>query len=266
MQTTPTSRPTRRQVLAGAGAVGIACLGAGFGALGRTTPDAPDPTFDLQLDYRLDPEPADSPVPTPDPGVPDSDGDTSGDGRSRQRRRRQRPTPEPDPTGRLVGVTLPPTTLGDLQPGDGGTMSVDLRLVGAPARLWLRADAGAFTEGGLVEPERTAGDDTAIGELQSHLHVTLWHDSDGDGVRDADESVFYDGPAEGLGPLADGVPLVGDAPDDTDGGCLAPGTYPVALRWHLPTDAPNAVQTDGLTLALEFAATECDVAGSPFPN
>lgn len=262
MQTTPTNRPTRRQVLAGAGAVGIACLGAGFGAFGRTTPDAPDPTFDLQLDYRLDPEPADSPVPTPDAGVPDSDGDTSGDGRSRRRRRRTpTPTPRRPPTGRLVGVTLPPTTLGDLQPGDGGTMSVGLRLLGAPARLWLRADAGAFTEGGLVEPERAAGDDTATGELQSYLHVTLWHDSDGDGVRDADETVFYDGPADGLGTLAGGVSFT---PGEDD--CLAPGTYPVALRWHLPADAPNTVQTDGVTLTLDFAATECGVAGSPFPN
>jgi hypothetical protein len=49
-------------------------------------------------------------------------------------------------------------------------------------------------------------------------------------------------------------------------GCLAPSTYPVALRWHLPADAPNTVQTDGVTLALDFAATECGVAGSPFPD
>jgi hypothetical protein len=244
--------------------VGIACLGAGFGALGRTTPDAPDPTFDLQLDYRLDPDPTDGPVPTPDGETAGgADEDTSGDGRTRRRRRRRTPTPtpEPAPTGRLVGVTLPPTTLGDLQPGDGGTMSVALRLLGASARLWLRADAGEFTEGGLVEPERAAGDDTATGELQSHLHVTLWHDSDGDGLLDTDETVFYDGPAEGLGTLAEGVSF---APDDH--GCLAPGTYPVALRWHLPADAPNTVQTDGVTLALDFAATECAVAGSPFPN
>jgi hypothetical protein len=140
-------------------------------------------------------------------------------------------------------------------------MSVALRLLGASAHLWLRADAGAFTEGGLVEPERTAGDDTPVGELQSHLRVTLWHDSDGDGLLDADETVFYDGTAAGLDTLADGVSFTpgGD-------GCLAPGTYPVALRWHLPADAPNTVQTDGVTLALDFAATECGVAGSPFPN
>jgi hypothetical protein len=260
MQTTPTNRPTRRQVLAGAGAVGIACLGAGFGVLGGTTPDPDEPTADLHLDYRIDPAPGGGPDPTLDPGTPDrpSDG-TPGEDRSRRRRRR---TPTPTPPGRPVGVSLPPTTLGDLQPGDGGTMSVDLRLVGAPARLRLRADAGAFTEGGLVEPERTAGDDTPVGELQSHLRVTLWRDDDGDGLLGSDERVFYDGPAAGLGTLAEGVSF---APgDDTD--CLPPGTYPVALRWHLPPDAPNTVQTDGVTLALDFAATECGVAGSPFPN
>jgi hypothetical protein len=268
MQTT--RRPTRRQLLAGAGAVGIACLGAGFGALGRTAPDPTGPTFDLQLDYRLDPDPADSPTPTPDLGTPTEPGDDTSDDRSRRRRRRT-PTPTPTPPGRLVGITLPPTTLSDLHPGDSGTLSVDLRLVGGPAQLWLRADAGEFTEGGLIEPERTAGDDTAVGELQSHLRVTLWLDSDGDGVLDADESVFYDGPAEGLGTLAEGVPFVGDdasgadeTPEVEDAGCLAPDTYPVALRWHLPTDAPNTVQTDGLSLALDFAGTECGVAGSPF--
>jgi hypothetical protein len=262
MQTTPTNRPTRRQVLAGAGAVGIACLGAGFGAFGRTTPDPADPTFDLQLDYRLDPTPVDPSVPTPEPDAPGQGDDTTGEVRSRRRRRRTpTPTPEPAPTGRLVGVTLPPTTLGPLQPGDGGTMSVDLQLLGAAAHLWLRADAGAFTEGGLVEPERTAGDDTPVGELQSHLRVTLWRDDDGDGLLGADEPVFYDGPAERLGTLAAGVSF---APGED--GCLAPGTYPVALRWHLPADAPNTVQTDGVTLALDFAATECGVAGSPFPD
>jgi hypothetical protein len=267
MQTTP----TRRQVLAGAGAAGIACLGAGFGALGGTTPDRPRPTFDLELDYRLDPTPADPSVPTPDPGAPEPGDDTTGDARSRRRRRRTTPTPPaPEPTvqpGRLVGVTLPPTTLADLHPGDSGVLSVDLRLVGGPARLWLRADAGAFTEGGLVEPERAAGDDTPVGELQSHLRLTLWLDSDGDGRPDPDESVFYDGPAAGLGTLAAGVPLVagGEATAD-DADCLAPGTSPVALRWHLPTDAPNTVQTDGVTLALDFAATDCGAAGSPFPN
>ncbi|MFC5367936.1 hypothetical protein [Salinirubrum litoreum] len=269
MQTTPTRRPTRREVLAGAGAVGIACLGAGFGALGQTTPDQTETTFDLQLDYRLDPTPTDSPVPIPNSSGPTSPSDTSGDDRSRRRRRRTpTPTPEPRPTppGRLVGVTLPPTTLSDLHPGDAGTLSVDLRLVGGPARLWLRADAGEFTEGGLVEPERTAGDDTAVGELQSHLRVTLWLDSDGDGLLDADESVFYDGPAEGLGTLAEGVPLVDDAEGADDSGCLTPGTYPVALRWYLPTDAPNTVQTDGLSLALDFAGTDCGVAGAPFPE
>lgn len=259
MQTTPTNRPTRRQVLAGAGAVGIACLGAGFGAFGQTGPDPTDATFDLQLDYRLDPTPVDPPVLTPEPDSPgDAGDDDAGDTRSRRRRRR---TPTPTPAGRLVGVALPPTTLGDLQPGDGGTMSVDLRLLGASAQLWLRAEAGAFTEGGLVEPERTAGDDTPVGELQSHLRVTLWRDDDGDGLLGADEPVFYDGPAAGLGTLTGGVSFV-----QSDDGCLAPGTYPVALRWHLPADAPNTVQTDGVTLALDFAATECGVGGSPFPN
>jgi hypothetical protein len=267
MQTT--RRPTRREVLAGAGALGIACLGAGFGALGRTAPDPTGPTFDLQLDYRLDPDPGDGPTPTPDFGTPTEPGDdTTIDGRSRRRRRTSTSTPTPRPTtpGRLVGITLPPTTLSDLHPGDSGTLSVDLRLVGGPARLWLRADAGEFTEGGLSEPERTAGDDTAVGELQSHLRLTLWLDSDGDGVLDAAESVFYDGPAEGLGTFTEGVPFVGDADSSgaDDAGCLAPGTYPVALRWHLPTDAPNTVQTDGLSLALDFAGTECGVAGSPF--
>jgi hypothetical protein len=44
------------------------------------------------------------------------------------------------------------------------------------------------------------------------------------------------------------------------GACLPPGPVSLVCRWHLPEGAPDTVQTDGLSLGLDFAATDCAVA------
>jgi hypothetical protein len=278
------TRLTRRQVQAGLATAGIALLGAGFGYLaGTPRAEPPSPTFDLTLDYRVDPDerPGEVPaptVPTPTPAPDDGDGDRRrrrrDDDRDRDDEDRERDDGQEDggpgdgtddgqdddgdgqdgtpSTGHLADVSLPPVAVTDLVPGDGARLTVDLELVGGPATLWLRARADAFEENGRYEPERAAGDTTPEGELQDHLQVTLFVDADGDGLAGPGDEVCYSGPAVGLNALAGGMPLAG-------GACLPPGRVTLVCRWHLPEGTPNTVQTDGLSFGLDFAATDCAV-------
>jgi hypothetical protein len=264
--------PTRRRVVRGGVALGVALLGAGFlrpfglleedqdgGGGEERPPDAtPTPGGERSLDLRIatvvDP-------PTTPPGTggrdprtvfqpgaddrateeptPASDGD-DGDG-SAPAGGGQTSTPDParpEPTAVLTASA--PVTLADVVPGTSGRVTTTATLTGDPADLWLAAAGADDGEGGVVEPEAAAGDDGPAGELAAALRVRLA----------VGGTTLYEGSLAAL-----------DVPGALVAGC-ATGDVPLVLAWTLPGTVGNEVQTDAASVAVTLAATDC---GAPNP-
>jgi hypothetical protein len=263
---------SRRRLLALLAAALLALLGAGTGLFGDDADD--EDGVDLSVDYDVTPDepvPTPTPTPTPTPGGGEGGADgatdpserpdgTAGTGADESTAdglpRRDDPDDESDnpndnprrttPGGELVAASIPPVSVADVEPGDGGTVDLSLTLTGSPARLWVRGDVTAVDEGGTTEAERSAGDTGGTGELQEYVRVRLWYDADGDGAVSGGERVVYEGTLAGLDARDGWVALT-----ET---CVAPGTYTARFRWDLPPDAPNVVQTDGVSFSLGVAA------------
>jgi predicted ribosomally synthesized peptide with SipW-like signal peptide len=197
---------SRRKVLAGLGAVGLASAGAGLGtsaffsdreefADNRLTAG----TLDLKLDYkatylggagRLDAVRA--------MGYPDAE--DIGDGRYLLA---QAPTPadmqawedlvrseqfdfcSPEADQYLVnGDDIPVFTLDDVKPGDSGEVTISIHICDNPGYVELFGDLTGNAENGQTDPELGAeGEDTdGIGELADAIEVCVWYDEDCDNV------------------------------------------------------------------------------------
>ncbi|WP_251342070.1 hypothetical protein [Haloplanus halophilus] len=270
---------SRRRLLALFGAVLLAVVGAGTGGSNPLAGDDDEVSGpNLSVEYRVTPDrPVPTPTPTPGGGdgagatgptrppsddatappsddatTPPSDdatddatpdGDRSVDGGDRPVRVASAPSSE------LIASAIPPVSLADVSPGDGGVVDLSLSLSGTPARLFVRGTATDFEEGGVTEAERP--DDDSAGELQAHVRVRLWYDADRDGAVGAGDRLIYEGPLAGLDAVSGWTPL-------TDA-CVGPGTHTVRFRWDLPADAPNVVQTDSASFSLGVAAdaSEC---------
>jgi hypothetical protein len=190
-----------------------------------------------------------------------------------------------DRTGSDAVDAGPAIRFGNVMPGDGGALVIGL-LTDADARIWARIAAPpdddgrprtlaeTYLENGVNEPERLAGDADAAGDLQDALGVRFWYDNgltDGcDGRVGVGESVVTlassldaDGTFGEVAPgLADGVALDFGL---LDSACLPAGTQRcLSLRWSLPADTGNEVQGDSLAFDLSFRATACDDDRNPF--
>ncbi|MDB2261455.1 vWA domain-containing protein [Halorubrum ezzemoulense] len=196
---------SRRKVLAGLGAVGVASAGAGLGttAYFNDTESFDGNTLtagelDLKLDYkstyfggpgRLDDIEA--------MGYPDVE--DLGDGRYLLD---QTPAPgegqswEDYVTGEIDfcspamdeflvnGDGIPVFTLDDVKPGDSGEVTISIHICDNPAYLYLAGELTENLENGQSEPELDAeGEDTdGIGELADFIDVCVWYDEDCDNV------------------------------------------------------------------------------------
>jgi hypothetical protein len=266
---------SRRRLLALLAAALLALIGAGTGVsnlFGRDD-EAEDDGVELSVDYDVTPdEPVPTPTPTPTPGGgaggaddatdpperPEGTTRTGADGSTADGLpRRDDPGDEPDAPNDepqrtttlgddVISTSIPPVSVADVEPGDGGTVDLSLTLSGSPARLWVRGDVTTVEEGGTNEAERDAGDTGAPGELQEYVRVRLWYDADGEGDVSGGEPVGYEGTLAGLD-ARDGWTALTEA-------CVSPGTHTARFRWDLPSDAPNVVQTDGVTFSLAVAA------------
>ena len=74
--------------------------------------------------------------------------------------------------------------LGDVKPGDAGEITFSLHLCDNPGYVWMQAANVAESEGVDTEPE-LAVDDTPGGDLARQIEATLWYDADCDNVHDA---------------------------------------------------------------------------------
>ncbi|WP_340098332.1 SipW-dependent-type signal peptide and vWA domain-containing protein [Salinibaculum salinum] len=207
---------TRRKVLAGLGAVGLASAGAGLGtsayfsdreAFADNTLVAGklDLLVDWQQHYTFDGE-------TQFVNAhPDHDGDGEqsipADNDAGQLRYRDFADPDdPDSNGANLAVlnceNIPPLSeadfgedpitgdpmdslvqLRDVKPGDAGEITFSLHLCDNPGYIWMQADNVSDSDGVRTEPE-LAVDETPGGDLARQIEATLWYDADCDNVHD----------------------------------------------------------------------------------
>ncbi|WP_144800038.1 vWA domain-containing protein [Halorubrum depositum] len=202
---------SRRKLLAGLGAVGVASAGAG---LGTTAYFNDTETFegntltagelDLKLDYkstylggpgRLDDIRAMGYGPNDETLAQDLGGGRYLLG--------QAPSPadmqawedlvmgeqfdfcSPEADEFLVnGDGIPVFTLEDVKPGDSGEVTISIHICDNPAYLYLAGELTENAENGQSEPELAAeGEDAdGIGELADAIEVCVWYDEDCDNV------------------------------------------------------------------------------------
>jgi len=171
----------------------------------------------------------------------------------------------------------PVITVGDVMPGDDGTLVVglevadDLSVPTEPVDIWLQAAIGADSENGINEPEQAAGDTSPTdGELDDEVVVAFWRDGaplgSCNGRRDFTERL--ESPIVPSTPLSVAFAATSDTGDD-DGqrvlDSVAPGeSRCLALEWEFPADtATNRSQGDGVVFDLRFGAVPVG-ASSPF--
>ncbi|SFR32587.1 vWA domain-containing protein [Halorubrum sodomense] len=195
---------SRRKVLAGLGAVGVASAGAGLGttAYFNDTESFEGNTLtagelDLKLDYkstylggpgRLEH--------VQSMGYPDAE--ELGDGRYLLD---QAPSPadmqawedlvmeedgfdfcSPEADQYLVnGDGIPVFTLDDVKPGDSGEVTISIHICDNPAFLYLAGELSQ-AENGQSEPEADEDDTPGQGDLADAIEVCVWYDEDCDNV------------------------------------------------------------------------------------
>jgi hypothetical protein len=235
----------------------VAALTVGFGRRGPdddrvvlTVDRGPDPDGSAPGDDSTErPDPAGEPTGTPGGRtsgrsdgvegrvVPPDDSDHS----PRRREEGSDPPSAPRPESDLIVASTDPLEFSDALLGDAGLVPVTLTLSGGSARVAVHCDVTDDAERGRTDPEVEAGDAGPPGELAAHLRVELRRADDG--------RLVYEGTLDDFGARAEGIPL-----SDT---CLDPGVHRLHLRWHLPVDAPDVIQTDAVRFSLRFAAAAC---------
>ena len=238
-------RVSRRKVLAGLGAVGLASAGAGLGTTAYFNDEESFDdnqlqagTLDLVVDWYSSWE----------QGIAGSDARSGTVGR----------TEDPVVSGVLT----------DVKPGDSGKLAFCFTLDDNPGYLWTCGAVTADAENDQPEPEQNhvdaPDDDGADGELDEKVEVTLSYcDSVEPGQYDPVAEILTGTLRDVMDVLAAGLPLDGGAvpglggPDATPfAGGLEAENPCLCLDWVLPTDVGNEVQADSLAFDLAFHAVQ----------
>lgn len=260
---------SRRQVLLGTGAVGLASLGAGLGtsALFNDTESFQGNqltagTLDLVVEYYTASKRGS--LTASDQGV--------------------------------VNGTQEATysyTVTDVKPGDSGVLAFCPRVVTNDAWLWAGSETGLLDyENGQTEPEAevdptdggsldTPNSGAGVGELGEAIEVTVSYagsvSRDGDEVtcldtrelnnpdgytladlaKDLTGGFLLDGDQDEASPDADPSPYPGSADAESqEGPCLC-------IEWELPVEVGNEVQSDSVSLDFSFVAEQARNNPSP---
>jgi predicted ribosomally synthesized peptide with SipW-like signal peptide len=212
---------SRRKVLAGLGAVGLASAGAGLGTtaffsdeeefVGNTLTAG---TLDLLVDWQQTYNFGEGNVFVS--AHPDHDGDgeqsIAADNDAGQIRYSDFPDEEdPDSNGANIPVldceNIPPLSeasfgvdpvtgeemetlvqFSDVKPGDHGEITFSLHLCDNPGYIWMQADNITDSGGVATEPELAVDPDN-LGDLGQAIQATLWYDEDCDNVYDGADPV-----------------------------------------------------------------------------
>ncbi len=237
---------SRRQILAGLGAVGVGGAAAG---VGTTALFSDEESFDGngitagELDLTLRYE------------TTYNSGDSGA-------------TNQVASTGTVNGDPAILFDLNDVKPGDSGAARICFSIVDNPAWIWLQTGVATDAENGVNEPEADAAGEndprgsnsgtSQSGELAEALNSTWWYESDGDLKRDAGEPTI-------TGDLFDddfnaGVQLDGDpntsGADAFSGSGTASYDHCIAFSWELPASVGNEVQSDSVTFPVRLFAEQ----------
>ncbi|TKX74433.1 hypothetical protein EXE46_09385 [Halorubrum sp. GN11_10-6_MGM] len=233
---------TRREALAGAGAVGFATLGAASGR--RTGTD----NWDEYTDYTY------------------AQTDTALNLLVGWRRTENGSVVDSSPVGSVDDVETAGIRLVDVDnalPHDYGTASVGLRLEDPEdtARVWLR-----------IDPDLDGLDDASVA-LAERITLTVRQDTGIFGIgscggaegefASAGELIADETLADIAGfALADGVEL---RPGLLGDGCLGPGEQRcLTFEWQFDGEGGNAGQGGAVDFLVEFGVVDCDDEGNPF--
>ncbi|WP_066415724.1 SipW-dependent-type signal peptide-containing protein [Halorubrum aethiopicum] len=161
----------------------------------------------------------------------------------------------------------------DLKPGDSGEGEFCFSIVDNPAYMWMCGELTANDENGQTEPETdadTTGGDPGegMGELADAMQVTVSYcTADGE----VGNEIVSGSLADVMLALQAGVPLSGDgdASVPLDGRDPFEGVTEaflddepnvaeqcVCVEWEVPTDVGNEIQSDSVTFDFEFYAEQ----------
>ena len=239
---------SRRKMLVGLGAVGVASAGAGLGttAYFNDTETFENNTLtagslDLFVDYEAS---------------YDSDGAVENQAETVMG------TQDGDPAGMFYD-------LDDVKPGDSGHVEFCFRIVDNPSYMWVCGDLEQ-AENGMNEPEMAVDDTPDLGELGDAIEARLVYCERDDEEFVEGEEIASGSLAEVLGAISSGAPLDGEGvadnvpgdqaeyseevdPEESDSYITGPC---VCLFWEIPTTVGNEIQTDSLTMDFEFHAVQ----------
>lgn len=250
---------SRRKMLAGLGAVGLASAGAGLGTSAYFSDEESFEnntltagTLDLRVRYEASYDSGGAVENMADAAMGTQDG---------------------SPAGMFY-------ELDDVKPGDSGHVEFCFDIVDNPAYMWACGDLSQ-AENGMNEPEMAVDDTPDLGELGDSIEARLSYcDIDDEELIEGDEIVsgslvdVFAAIANGAALDGDGVAglapgdqspydeVVEDDPDYITGACLC-------LFWEIPYDVGNEIQSDSLTMALEFHALQArhnDGTTNPCPD
>ncbi|WP_149799505.1 SipW-dependent-type signal peptide-containing protein [Halorubrum xinjiangense] len=251
---------SRRKMLVGLGAVGVASAGAGLGTTAYfndtetfTNNELTAGELDLfvHVDYSED-QGSYAQYSTPDGTF--IDGNVVGGG-------------EGEPLSIQVS---------DLKPGDSGEGEFCFSIVDNPAYMWMCGELTANEENGQTEPETdvdTTGGDPGegMGELADAMEVTISYCTEVEGETVIGEEIISDSLANVMLALQAGVPLSGDGDSSAplDGRAPFEGVDSpfvdevpniaeqcVCVEWEVPVEVGNEIQTDSVAFDFEFYAEQ----------
>jgi len=281
---------SRRQILGGIGTISIASAGAGVGTTAyfsdqetftnnQLTAGELDLKVDWQQTYNGDPVNA----------FPDDDGDGVQDTiETRQEIANDANQPVDSPSventfrEQFADVpddrSRPLIELDDIKPGDEGEVTFSLHLFDNPGYIWIGSSNQSHAEGGFTEPELDDIDEvdsngtpsrSREGDLIDRIEATLWYD-DGDNQQQDGETTIVSGTLRTvLCRLGGGIALDADPATDTRDCFPGDTTRHLGLRWSVPVDHANEIQSDSVTFDLGFATEQCrhnDGASAPFAD
>ncbi|ELZ45158.1 hypothetical protein C465_14581 [Halorubrum distributum JCM 9100] len=246
---------SRRKMLVGLGAVGVASAGAGIGttAYFNDTETFEDNTLtagslDLFVHVDYSEDQGSYAQYSTEPGT-FMDGNVMGGG-----------------DGEPLSIQV-----SDLKPGDSGEGEFCFSIVDNPAYMWMCGELTANDENGMTEPEMD-DDETPGGDLADAMQVTVSYcTDDGDGGNDIGDEIVSGSLRDVMLALRAGVPLSSDgdanaplADRPTFDGVTEPFTdgepnvdeQCVCFEWFVPTSVENEIQTDSVMFDFEFYAVQ----------
>jgi len=161
--------------------------------------------------------------------------------------------------------------LNDVKPGDKANASISFHVYNNPAYISMKMNKTKDLENGCNEPEGRVDhscSDPGKGqaELDDNVKMELWYD-DGDGIRNGDETqdkyTIAEGTASEL--MSHPIMLDGDLEDGETNPYEPSNTEYVGLKWKLPKETGNVVQSDSFSFDVWFHAQQSRHNDNP-PN